>query len=56
MKIRPLHDRVVIKRLEETTKPPAGLLFPIRLRKNRAKELLRPSATVCIPKTEKLFR
>ena len=28
MKIRPLHDRVVIKRLEETTKTAGGIIIP----------------------------
>ena len=28
MKIRPLHDRVVIKRLEETTKTVGGIIIP----------------------------
>ena len=28
MKIRPLHDRVLIKRLEETTKPAGGIIIP----------------------------
>lgn len=28
MKIRPLHDRVVIKRLEETTQTAGGIIIP----------------------------
>ncbi len=28
MKIRPLHDRVLIKRLEETTKTAGGIIIP----------------------------
>lgn len=28
MKIRPLHDRVVIKRLEESTKTAGGIIIP----------------------------
>ncbi len=28
MKIRPLHDRVIIKRMEEDTKSPGGIVIP----------------------------
>ena len=28
MKIRPLHDRVIIKRVEEETKTPGGIVLP----------------------------
>ena len=28
LKIRPLHDRVIIKRLEEETKSPGGIVIP----------------------------
>ena len=28
MKIRPLHDRVLVKRLEETTKTAGGIIIP----------------------------
>ena len=28
MKIRPLHDRVIIKRTEEERKPPGGIVIP----------------------------
>ncbi len=28
MRIRPLHDRVVVKRLEEETKTPGGIIIP----------------------------
>ena len=28
MKLRPLHDRVVIKRVEEETKSPGGIVLP----------------------------
>jgi len=28
MQIRPLHDRVVVKRLEEETKTPGGIIIP----------------------------
>ena len=28
MRIRPLHDRVVVKRLEEETKSPGGIIIP----------------------------
>ena len=28
MKIRPLHDRVLVKRLEENTKTPGGIIIP----------------------------
>ncbi|MGL4396954.1 MAG: co-chaperone GroES [Hyphomicrobium sp.] len=28
MKFRPLHDRVVVKRLEEDTKTPGGIIIP----------------------------
>lgn len=28
MKIRPLHDRVVVKRVEEETKTPGGIVLP----------------------------
>ncbi len=28
MKIRPLHDRVIVRRLEEETKSPGGIVIP----------------------------
>jgi len=28
MKLRPLHDRVIIKRMEEETKSPGGIVIP----------------------------
>ena len=28
MKIRPLHDRVIVKRVEEETKTPGGIVLP----------------------------
>ncbi len=28
MSLRPLHDRVIVKRLEEETKPPGGIVIP----------------------------
>jgi co-chaperonin GroES (HSP10) len=35
--IRPLHDRVVIRRVEEETKTAGGILFQVLLLKNHLK-------------------
>ena len=34
MKFRPLHDRVLVRRVDEDTKPPEGLSFPTRRKKS----------------------
>ncbi len=36
MKFRPLHDRVVVKRLEEETKTAGGIIIPDTARKSPA--------------------
>lgn len=56
MKIKPLHDRVLVKRVEEVTKTPAELLFPIPPKRNPAKALLRRSETVSVPRMAKSCR
>jgi len=38
MKIRPLHDRVIIKRLEEERTSPGGIVIPTPQRKSRFRE------------------
>ena len=37
MKIRPLHDRVIVKRIEEERKTPGGIVIP----DNAAENLIR---------------
>ena len=37
MKIRPLHDRVVVKRVEEETKTAGGIVLPGSAAENQAK-------------------
>jgi chaperonin GroES len=37
MKIRPLHDRVIVKRLEEERKTAGGIVIPTRPRKSPRK-------------------
>ena len=34
MNIKPLHDRVLIKRLEETTKTAGGIIIPVSAKVN----------------------
>ena len=46
MKFRPLHDRVVIKRIEADAKTSGGSSFRIPRRKNLRKERSLPSARV----------
>ena len=38
MKVRPLHDRIIVKRMEEEEKTKGGSSSLIRLRKNRSRE------------------
>jgi hypothetical protein len=44
MKVRPLHDRVIVKRLEEDRTSPGGMRFPIRRPKSPFRERLSRSA------------
>jgi co-chaperonin GroES (HSP10) len=38
MKFKPLHDRVVVKRLESDEKTSGGIIIQIQLKKNQVKE------------------
>jgi len=40
MKLRPLNDRILVKRVEEEATTKGGILFLTRPRKNRQKEKL----------------
>ena len=44
MKFRPLHDRVVVKRIEAEAKRPVASSFPIPPRKSRSRAKSSPSA------------
>ena len=37
MKVKPLHDRLIVKRTEEEEKTKGGLSFPIPQRKSRSR-------------------
>jgi len=37
MKIRPLQDRIIVKRLEEETKTKGGIIIPDTAKENRLK-------------------
>ena len=50
MKFRPLHDRVVVKRIDAEEKPPAASSFPIPLKRSRARAKSSPSAPVAATK------
>jgi len=56
MKLRPLNDRILVKRVEEETKTKAESLFPTRPRKNRPRGKSSPSATASSPMTERESR
>jgi chaperonin GroES len=43
MKFRPLHDRVVVRRVEEETKTAGGIIIPTRPRESRCKARSSPS-------------
>jgi len=38
MKFKPLHDRVVVKRIESDQKTAGGIIFQIQQKKNQVKE------------------
>ena len=40
MKFRPLHDRVLVKRLDEDEKSPGGIIIPDTAKENLLKEKL----------------
>ena len=56
MKIKPLHDRVLIKRVEEVTKTAGGIIIPDTAKEKPSEGIVEASETVFAPKTEKLFR
>ena len=44
MKFRPLHDRVVVKRVEEDTKTAGGIIIPDTVKEKPSRERSWPSA------------
>jgi co-chaperonin GroES (HSP10) len=46
MKFRPLHDRVVVRRVEEDTKTKGGIIIPDTAQEKRCKAKSSPSARV----------
>ena len=42
MKIRPLHDRVVVRRKEEEATSAGGIVFLVRLKKSQIREKFLP--------------
>ena len=53
MKIRPLHDRVIVKRVEEERKTASGIVIPDSATENRIKAKSRPLALAKKMKTAK---
>ena len=56
MKIRPLYDRIVVKRIEEKETSKVACTSPIPPRKSRRKAKSSPSAKASASKTAKSFR
>ncbi len=55
LKIRPLSDRIVVKRIAEQETLRSGIIIPIRLRKNRGKQRSSPSGKASAWKTAQWF-
>ena len=56
MKIRPLYDRIVVKRIEEKETMQGGLYIPDSAKENRRKAKSSPSARASVSKTAKSCR
>lgn len=56
MKIKPLHDRVVVKRLDELTKTSGGIIIPDTAKEKPSEGIVEAVGDVLVPKTERLFR
>jgi len=50
MKFRPLHDRVVVKRIDAEEKTAGGIIIPVRPRKNPRRAKSSPSAPAAATK------
>jgi chaperonin GroES len=55
MKFKPLHDRVLIKRVEEDSKTAGGLIIPDTAKESLLEALLKLSAAALKAKTVKLL-
>ena len=56
MKFRPLHDRVVVRRVEADTKTAGGIIIPTPLRKSLLRAKSYPLAQVAATKPANLSR
>ncbi len=56
MKLRPLHDRVVVRRVKEEEKTKGGIIIPTRQKKSRRKVKSLQLAKVLSATTEKSSR
>ncbi len=56
MKFRPLHDRVVVKRIDAEEKTAGGIIIPDTAKRSRARAKSSPSARVAATKPASLSR
>ena len=56
MNLRPLHDRIIVKRLDQERQTASGIVIPDQLPKSRIKARFSPSATARFSKTANCAR
>lgn len=56
MKIKPLHDRVLVKRVEEVTKTAGGIIIPDTAKEKPSEGIVEAVETVSVPRTAKSCR